>query len=234
MQGTDKVNRRRVLKLSGVALAGSSLVGTASASSSNLEMATLAPTSVTGNDAQFWGEVDNLTSDDYYLSEYYFQYGEAGLINKTTTRNCSDRFSRCPREGDTVDEWVHNLKPDTEYEYRVFGEANDGENDYGSVVAFTTDPGPAIDQLDVTTTTSSGTIEVTVEWAVSHQASGEPDWVQTQLRSGTLATEIEEEDVSGSTASGTHILTADEGDVDNVLFNVWDTDDTRNCEEEAL
>lgn len=200
-------------------------------------MATLDPSSVTGNDAQLWGEVASLSSDDYYLSRYFFEYGIAGdgLDNQTEEQNCSDRFERCPREGDTVDEWVHNLKPGTDYEFRVFGEANDGETDYGDVVKFATDPGPQIDQFDVTSETSGGTIQVTVDWAVSHQADGELDKVRSALTYGgfSLVTE-EEESVSGSSASGTHVLEADEDEVDTVNFDVWDVDGTHDGESKPL
>ena len=213
------------------------MIGTAAASSSALEMKTLDPTSITGNDAQLWGEVENLSSDDDYLSTHYFEYGIAGdrLDKETWERTCSDRFSRCPREGDVVDEWVHNLKPGTDYDVRVFGEANDGETDFGDVVTFTTAPGPEIDQFDVTTEESGDTLTVTVDWAVSHQGNGELDEVRSALLFGGFSLiEAEEEYVSGTSASGTHVLETDDDDADTIKFDGWDTDRTSNWETKEL
>jgi len=237
MRSNETRSRRNVLKTSGAILGGSAVVGTAAASGSDLEMSTLAPSSVTGNDAKLFGEVTNLSSDDYYISRFYFEFGIAGngLANQTREQTCSDRFSRCQREGETIDDWVHNLKPGTDYEVRVFAEANDGETDYGDVVTFTTEPGPAVDQFDVTTQTSGGTIEATVDWTVSHQANGTLDKARTALTYGGFSyVTKQEESVSGGSASGTHVLEANEDDVDAVRVDVWDSDSTNNYERESL
>jgi|GEM_PF-3087283 len=125
--------------MAGGAVAGAGAFVTPVAADDGFEMETLPPDFAWDAGARLLGEIDQL--DQSWVDKWYFEYGVAGngLPNETRSRNCTDRFGRCQREGETVDKYLVGLDSGTDYEVRVVGETADGRSDKGSVVTFTTD-----------------------------------------------------------------------------------------------
>ena len=154
-EDTIQQTRRDVLQRTGAVLAGGlavgSTAGSAAAADDGFGVTTLDPGWVSETAAYLLGE--STTLDDGYVAHWYFEYGVAGdgLPNETLERNCTDRFGRCQREGETLDKYLYNLQAGTTYEVQIVAETGDGRIAKGGVVEFTTDGGESGDSTDGST-----------------------------------------------------------------------------------
>lgn len=132
--GTDPLDRRSVLKLTGSTLATLSAAGVASADHAHQVVYTDSPTGVTSWEATLEGD---LTDMGYGHSsvDVYFRWGKygTGFPNKTPVQTLSSTGS--------FSEYVSMLDSDTWYEYYAVSETEVTEK--GSVVTFKTEEGPS-------------------------------------------------------------------------------------------
>jgi hypothetical protein len=131
---------------------------------SEVEVATHSATDITADSARLHGEVLDFNDSDYATT--WFEYGRSYSV--LTGRTDSERIDDSD-DGD-FDREISNLLEDTRYYFRAVARDDRGENDYGSVLQFTThDDGDGYDEPEVTTlsainvTDDSATLRGTVD-----------------------------------------------------------------------
>lgn len=130
MSSEDAATRRRVLQLSGTALAAGVGVGTASAIHMSVEVATDSATDVTTSEATLHGELVDMGDDP--SADVWFGWGEKGTTDGNTTPR---QTLTAPGEFSAT---IDSLASGTTYEFHAVA-ANDTSHDTGAQLEFTTD-----------------------------------------------------------------------------------------------
>lgn len=135
MAPNDTTSRRRVLQLSGAAVAAAVGAGTASADHTHADVETEPATDIDSNSATLNGDLIDMGNADPV--DVWFDWGEfgTGLPNSTSrrTRSSPGSFSAILGHGD-------DLEPETVYEFQAVSDTGSVITT-GTVGEFATDPG---------------------------------------------------------------------------------------------
>lgn len=194
--------------------------GYGGSSDSSVTVSTNSPTNLTDSGATLNGSLDDLGGAG--SADCYFEWRESGVSTWNTTsaqsRSSTGSFS----------EDITGLSSATEYEFRAFATASDGDTDTGSTKTFTTsssDHAPTIDYYSVTEAGSPNPhAEITAEWDVG-DADGDLAVVKIGIydSDGNLL-DVHQNSVSGSDATGTDKFTIKhvKGQTFHVVLTVTD------------
>ena len=198
-----------------------------------VSVSTLEARDVTESDTTLVGEVTSLGGNEEVEAGFELRGAGSDDWHKTETQTVTDTE-------EFVQE-VTELESESEYEYRAIATAS--EQVTGDTRAFETSNSDdadedednselVIEEFDVTDRSRTEWNRYDVDWAVAHDG-GDLDTAITKLRSNGMTVATDSTNISGETASFTHIVRV-RGDVDEIRLAVNDVDNNVVSETKEL
>lgn len=233
---TKNLTRRRVLSLLGTSAVALSGVGVAAAGGDREDIEPSVETR----------EATDIEFDSALLNAYLEIWGDDGgeLCFEYRPEGTSDWQIVDCRYEDEVDELysmeVTGLEPDTTYEFRAHVTNDEGEEDYGGVLSFTTtqDTPPSIESFktrEYKHRCSVLTTSVEVVWEVSDpEANLDTVEIEWENEDGTLI-DRQTQNVSGGSASGSNTSDCGESNSDwEITLSVTDGNDNTTSKSKTV